>query len=360
MRKAGFLRGMKALLIKRLRILALSLVLVFGTFLVLAAFYLFNYFRTSLTQASSGVFLSTESLDVSHDFNLLVFEVESFKDPTATIIAAAVANFKPREGKLVVLGLAPGDTIGNIYGSGKVLLSSLYGLSNLSSINRTSKFSVQKLLALQLGIPIDGVLYTDVPGLEKMSKTANLNGDFLTSGHNFVKDGLAISKIVTMLGSSLKTNLDLKSIFSLGKYLVIDFPKITETFPVSGLSDNLSKYDLLFKAKLASQEILEERQSIIILNGTKSVGLAGNMGRLASNLGLSLLGTFNTPTSELYKNSVLITRNPNSQTTSRLAGIFNIEDVRSAESMSNDTKFSRLLRADFVLIAGSDQIELGK
>lgn len=356
-RKNGLFMVIKASLIKRFRILALSLVLVFGTFLVLVAVYAFQYFRTNLTQASSGISLNTAGLDTSHDFNLLVFEIESFKDPTSAVVGIAIANFKPREGKLVILKLDPNDPVSNVYGNSKISISSLYGLSNLSSTNQTSKFSMEKVLALQLGVPIDGVVYTDVLGLAKISKNIALNGDYFTSGHNLIKDGLDFSKIIVMLGSSLKTNLDVRSVVSLGKYLVIDFPQSEETLSVTDVSENLAKYDLLFKDKLACQEILEERQSIIILNGTKSLGLAGNMGRVASNFGLSLLGSLNTPAAELYKNSILITKNPNSYTTSRLANIFNIDDVRSADSLANDTKFSRLLRADLVLIAGSDQLE---
>lgn len=356
-RKNGLFNVIKAALIKRFRILALSLVLVFGTFLVLGAVYAFQYFRINLTQASSGISLNAGSLDTSHDFNVLVFEIESFKDPTSAIVGAAIANFKPSEGKLVILKLNPGDPVNNVYGSGKISISALFGLSSLSSTSQTSKFSMEKVLALQLGIPIDGVVYTDAAGFGKISRSIGLDGAFFTSGHNFVKDSLDFSRIVVMLGSSLKTNLDVKSVVSLGKYLITDFPRSTEMLSVAGVLGNQDKYDLLFKDRLACQEILEERQSIIILNGTKSLGLAGNMGRITSNLGISLLGSFNTPASELYKNSILITKNPNSYTTLRLANIFNIDDVRLADSLANDTKFSRLLRADLVLIAGSDQLE---
>jgi|GEM_PF-6211505 hypothetical protein len=350
-------KSIKAAIVKKFRIFALSLVLVFGTFIVLGAVYAFQYFRANLTQASTGTSLNTGSLDTSHDFNILFFEIESFKDPTSAVVAAAVANFKPRDSKLTIIKLDPRDSVANVFSSGEIPVSALFGLSNLSSTNWPSRFSMDRVLTFQLGVPIDGVVYTDTPELGRITKNAGLDSNLLTSGHNVIRDGLTFSKVAVMLGTSIKTNLDLKSILALGKYLITSFPKTTEEVAIKDISENLAKSDLILKNKLSCQEILEERQTIIILNGTKSVGLAGTMGRLASNLGLSLLGSFNTPVSQLYKNSILFTKTPNSYTTTRLADVFDIDDIRSSDSLANDTKFNRLLRADLVLVAGSDQLE---
>lgn len=332
-----------------------SFLLVAGTAAVFLAVYLFNYFRFNLTQASSGAFLGSGSLDVAHDFNLLLFKVDSFNNPTSSISALGVFNFQVEKGKLTILQISPLEEIKNIWGSGKIPVSSLYGLSSLSQTKGRGSFSMENVLAMQLGVPIDGIIYTDDAGFEKISTVFNIGPEYFSKSHNIFGNGINITRAVAMLGSTIKTNLDLKSIVSLSNYLVLNFPQSFESVPLRMIDENAGKYDILFRDKLSNQKIVEERQSIIVLNATTTPGLALNMGRLVSNLGLSLLSTGNNLLAEQHVSSSLITKNPHSYSTERVAHIFGIEDVRSADLVSDDPKFSRLLRADLVLIAGSDQ-----
>ena len=356
-KKAGFIRSLQALIIKRIKLLGFSLALVLGTFLVASGVYLFNYFRINLTQASSGTFMGAGNLDVSHNFNLIAFNIDSFSDPTSSISSLGILSFQVDKSKLTVLQIPIDDYVNNFYGSGKISISSLYGLSSLSTSKGKSGFSMEKVLSLQLGLPIDGVVYTDEAGANKISQTLGINSEYFTKSRNFFGNSVATLRLLTVLGSSFKTNLDLRSILALSNYLALRFPQDMEFVTLNKISENAGKYDLLFKDKIAPQNILEERQSLIVLNATNVPGLALAMGRLGSNLGLSLLSTGNTSFPEQFSGSVLITRNPHSYAASRLVQVFNIEDVRSADSVADDPKFSRLMRADMLLIAGADQLQ---
>lgn len=344
-------------LVKRIKLLFVSLGLVLAAFIVFAFIYLFQYFRVNLTQASSGAFLSANNLDIGHDFNLLLFKVEDFKNPTSAITALAVLNFQVQKNKLLVLEISPEESVANIYSAGRLPISALYGLSSLSQGKSDSKFSLEKTLSFQLGLPIDGLFYTDEEGYKSLEGDLGLAGDFSSQGHGFFTNFLKSVKILPQLGSGFKTNLDLASLLSLSKFLVLNFPPSLEALPVNKIGENLEKFDALLKARFVNQEILEERQTVIILNGTRIGGLATSLGRLTSNLGLSVLSTGNTHSSEIYSQSFMIAKNPKSYTTSRLEKIFGIEDIRNPASVENDPGFSRLLRADIVLVSGLDQIK---
>lgn len=354
-RRKGLLKSLLTALSKRFKILAVSLVLVLGTFLVLGAVYAFQYFRDSVTQASAGAALGSSNLDTTHDFNLLLFELESLSDPTSAILGAAVVNFKPEEKSWAILKIDPADTVDNIYGSGQIKIASLFGLSSLGG-SRPGSFSLERALSLQLGLPIDGAFYTDAAGLARMSQALGFKASSESLGALSLS-GVRTVRAAIFLGTTLKTNLDLKSLASLFKYLAFNFPENKSVLNLSGISENQAKYDLLFREKLADEEVVRERQTVIILNGTSTPGLARAVGRLASNLGLSLLGNFNAPSGELYRDSILITKNPHSFSTSKMSSIFNVSDVRTTDSLSDDPKFNRLLRADLVFIAGNDLLQ---
>lgn len=355
--KRGPAKGLSGFLLKRFKLLVVSLSLVLGTIIVFGLVYFFQYFRGNFIQASSGSFLGSGDLDTSHDFNLFVFKIEDLKNPTSRITAAALLNFQVQKNKLQIFFLSPDENLSNPYAPGHLNLASMYGLSNLSSGDNNSRFSPEKTISLQLGLPIDGLVYTDEAEFKSLSSDAGINADFLSANHNFLGNLIQSSKILPKLGTRIKTNLGLKNLLSLSKFLIMSFPGDLESMAVKGIAENVEKYDGIFRTNSANQEILESRQTIIILNGTKTPGLATNTGRIASNLGLSALSSGNAPWSETNSQSFMIAKDPNSYAVQRLAKIFGIDDVREASTVENDPNFSRLLRADIILVAGLDQIK---
>ena len=340
-KRGGIFEVVLAPLKKRLRLLLVSFGLVLATTILFFAFYLFQVFKNNLTLASGGLPPQKENLDTGKTFNLLVFEVEDLQNQTSSITSAAILNFQVEKKLLNVLSLPVEAELNNWWGAGKVRFSALYGLSNLT----TESKKMEKLVSLEVGLPVDGVFFTDTKNLESLGSSfkdiTNASGP------------LTLLRNLPGFGTKIKTNLNLMSLTGLIAYLAFHSPNKTETFSLNSWRD-LPQWDSIFRDKFSDPEVTSERLKVIVINGTRKGGLAGRVGNLLSNLGLTLLAVQNSPEGELYQNSILLTKSEDYYSAKRIASFLSVNDVRSAATLSDDPKFDRLLRADLVLLAGAD------
>lgn len=311
--------------------------------IVLVSVYTYQLLQSGLARAGAGDYPVSQNLNVSKNFNLLVFKVSSFKNPTASVDFAAVLNFQVKGGALNILILPASQ------------FSAEYGLSNLAAgMGRAP--TLRASFSKALGMPIDGAVYTDDGGFKEISRWLNLNPDSLGQGKNVLTNASLLARLLASLGTGVRTDLSLPSILSLAKFLEFDFPAVVSSYQVSDVLGDPGRLDLLLKSNFSDPQVQAEGLSVIVLNGTSKAGLAGDYGRLVSNLGLNLLSADNAPGGRLYQSSFMIVQSQNYYSVRRLAEIFGIEDLRRAADLASDPDFGRLLRADIVLVLGADQL----
>ncbi len=319
---------------KRLRLLILSLAVVLGVVLVFGGVYLYQYFKTSYSLASGVGPALVGDLEVGGNFNLLLFKVDDLKSPTTAINEAALINFQVEKGTANLLKIGADEEFWLPSRTGRVKLGSLYGLGNLSG---QGTLFWQKALSLELGLPIDGAIYTDNDGFYKIVDLAQS----LRSGGGVLK----AFRLAGFLGPVVRTNLNWRSLGFLLSFVSLNFPRQIEVYNARSL------------VNFFDPKIERERLKIIVLNGTRAPRLATDLGRLAVNLGTSLLSTDNAPDGQLYQSSLLIAQSRDTYGVTRLAQMLGLKDIRLAKDVTVESKLSRLLRADLVLIAGADQVD---
>lgn len=350
----GFLPWLR----KRFKLLGLSVIVVAATSVVSVSLYFYQFLSQGLARvgARSGVLGNYGQVDANHDFNLVLFKIKDFADPTSLIDSLWLLNFQVKKGKLNLLSIPMEQALPTIKGSGKVKVAALYGLSRLNGDEEMARLS--KTLSLSLGLPVDGVFYSDEVGFQKLSQIFGGRLDSLDQSWPAAKS-LVLLKSFFLLGSAYKTNLDGSSFVNFLGYLNFHFPTNIRTFTASNIDDAPERLDLILRANFMDSEVEAERLKIIVLNGAGKTGLAYSLGRLSSNLGLSVLSTGNAEAGQINADSVLISRSQNYYSVARLMGILGIKDLRLFDEpgVAGNPQLSRLLRGDLVLILGKDQIE---
>lgn len=338
---------------KKIKILGLSLLVVLATGLVFVAVYFYQFLHFNLAQASRGLATEIKNLETDHDFNFVFFKIKDFKNPTSLLSEVYLANFQVKSARLNLLSFSPEETISNLAGTGKVKVAALYGLARLGEA--ASFEALSKTLSLNLGLPIDGAFYVDELGWPKVESSLAFFRNPAGGSWGF-KSRFEILKNLLLLGSAYKTNLNLQSLLAFSQYLVLNPPESFKIFRVADFMDQPEKADRLLRENFGDQEVAGERLKIIILNGTGRTGLAASAARTASNLGLTVLTTGNPDQGEIFQDSVLFTRTKSYYTVNRLSQIFNLKDLRLSQEVATDPRFSRLIRADLILILGRDQL----
>jgi hypothetical protein len=114
---------------------------------------------------------------------------------------------------------------------------------------------------------------------------------------------------------------------------------------------NVALFDETFIDMTLTSPVSVEKKNIAVLNGTSIPGVANWGGRVVRNLGGRVVASSNT--GSVYKNSVLLVDDPNSETVRFLVHVFGINEVISKSSIRVITE-PVVDRADIVLILGFD------
>ncbi|OGC76195.1 hypothetical protein A2619_01250 [candidate division WWE3 bacterium RIFOXYD1_FULL_39_9] len=245
-------------------------------------------------------------------------------------------------------------------------------------------------------IPID--MQVDVPGkfgVEEISKLFSLaaleSDDTLESGAAYVQkvvfnifafktDKYVVSdssfdpalESVLLSGNLLGlAGVDLLANFSTSVYTNLSFGDLLDTigFMNSVSSDRVEIKELSYEYQLGSQALDSqfqemtsgstiggEEESIAVLNGSSTPGLASFTSRVIKNIGGRVVAINNSDTS--YEKSIIVAKNPNSEAVQQISRVFGITNIKSKEEGGIEVGEGELYRADIVVILGFDSREI--
>lgn len=323
---------LSAKLHRRLKILALAVVVVVSTLVVSGAVALYQFFTQPMAAAvgasGSDVVFSGEG------FNLLLISLEAVEDPTSLIRELSVIRFYPEGKRVVVVELPLEAEVGVPQGFGINRLATVYALGALAKPEANLNLTAQTVSRL-LAIPIDGYLLTDTFGLSTLARF-RLSFETLKLLPSFWAG----------LRSDVRTNLSFPSLLALGKTFFESQAQM-EVFRISKeeLADE-AHLDLDLKRYFTDPKIVEGRLKIQILNGTEKPGLAGHVSRYVKNLGGEVIVLSNFERTDLAE-SFLVTSQTESYTAQALARVLQVDNVRSEFPGVGE-------RADLTIIVGLD------
>ncbi|MEA2020403.1 MAG: LytR C-terminal domain-containing protein [Patescibacteria group bacterium] len=301
---------------KQLRVVGMALVVVFGAGVVYSFSYLYHVFKHPFVRAGDNIEVDFSwSSNSPANFAWFVAKDSSHN----SLEKAAVLHVNPQLSRVVVINLP----------------------SRRFSLSRGVAFSLTEI-SRELNIPIQGYFLVEKAALEKL---ANSSGD-CNDWSSF--DWTTVFRMPHYLRSFkgyFWSNLSLPEFMKLAKvFLSTREDQRYEIFP-SGEDLSPDSLDDL----CSDNRIKSERFKVLILNGTKVSGLAGDAASWAENLGCFVLDVANAPRQN-YENSVILARNSSSYTVRRLSNAFGIDDIRE---LSGDINWAR--RADIVVILGLDK-----
>lgn len=339
------LLGPKSGLRHSIRLFGLAVLVCLSTMAVFAAVVLYGYLKMPLA-AAAGDFHESKGWVEEGRRNLLLVVLDDLREPTAAVTSLAIASFN-YTGETLTLTEVPVDvetTIPEGYGPGR--LGTAYALGGLAS---PPKNAALLLTAVRnyLGLPIDGYLLIDQPGLSQLT-------DLLGEPPTIEKLKSRLSplrigewpKLLNWLRLNIRTDLNLPEIIAVGRFAAsIRFDKLTTV----SLSDWANNENLFTDPKVRAENI-----KVLILNGTAVSGLAVRGQALVENLGALVAGIGNAPRQD-YQRSLIVAGENSAYTTTRLGQAFGIAEFKSMETFINEPNYDFLKRADIVIILGLDK-----
>jgi len=300
---------------RRLRILALAVVVVFATIIVSSAVALYQFFTQPLAGAAGAS--GGAVVFPGGRFNLLLITLEDAEDPTSLIRELSLITLDANENEAFMVRLPLEAEVLVPQGFGLNRLSTVYALGALSKPRANldlTALTVRKLLA----VPIDGYIVTDASGLGQINQ-------YLGDGWRMVR---LLPNLLTEIRRRIKTNLTLPSLLKVGKFILrARASEDAWTISKEELYD-WQHLDLELEKHFRDTKIVEERLKIQVLNGTEKPGLARHVARYVENLGGDVIAIGNFERTGL-KRSFMVTQQPEAHTVKRLSKVLQIEEVGS-------------------------------
>lgn len=350
------LKGKPALK-RRLRLLGLSLIVVFATIAVFATLALYQFFKTPLAQAS-GSLITSASWDGQSRFNLALVLLEDLANPTSKVERFAILSLNPYGESLTLASLPVEAEVEVPGGQGKATFRVVYALGEISAPKQNISLLVKTASQL-LALPLDGYLLTDEEGLGEMKGMVGKQDLTLA---NFGKEVLSLEtlknfpSLLFAAKKNVRTNLSLPDLFAVARFLLkVRFDRAFEIEISTSLLEREEKLDRLLRRHFSEGKLEEEREKILVLNGTTVSGLAKRAARMIENLGGEVLDVRNAP--EQNHQQGMIVAHAKSYTAKRIARLFGIRDFRSLEILKKEPHFNEFMRADIVLILGLDNLD---
>ena len=318
---------------KTFRRVVSAVAVLLAALLIIGAYNFIRLFFSPLDSAAGSYFQNSSSWDGEMPLSLIYLEISDISVSSPQTFNLSVLSFNPTQGLFTTI------KIPTSYRN----LGELYGLGEINAAEGGVGVVAQEVQNL-LGIPIDGYIVIDRPGLEELQS--------VFPGVSGVKEALVLPNIfklpqLWMIGqSSAKISLDITGIARVIWYLLhVRSDRIEELVLPPELLDDPAGLDRKISPYFRDDQLATEHLKVQVLNGTKRGGLASTAARIVKNIGGEVIRVANFERQDLVRGYLLM--ESGSYTASRLARIFGVSDSRPPREGSE-------ARANITLILGSE------
>jgi len=339
---------------KRLRVLGLAFLTVIISSVVLFSASLIKFFQEPLKVVASSTSLPKTSVwDGEKPYNLVLIRLSDLKSNSADIESLGILTLFP-EGESFEVFTIPTEI--------DIEIPLRFGINPLFTVYKLGQLSdppagialVERTLRNHLAIDTDGYVLTDVKGMEKIDELLGEEVSLKNADSLFKLSHIPeIPELISLVRDYVRTDLTTREIFKVLGYLrgVRDDKQIFTEITKGEFMDQVYIDDYR-RSSFSETNLALEGESILMLNGTDTGGLARRYSRFLTNIGADIFAMDNAV--KRYENSLIIADNTESYTVGRVSEVLGISDVRKKHE-DQLIEEPDLLRADIAVILGFDK-----
>ncbi len=293
--------------------MAVAVLVLFATFGTYFSIYVFRSFKEPFVRAEGGpdIPFSWQSKEPK-SFAWLISRDEEHR----ILEKAAILHIDPQAERVVVVNISESE------------LSLSHGIpSFLSDISR------------ELSLPVTGYFLLEKSALEEIAEKKSTVLDWKNWGFTSI---IELPLLVRVGRGHFWSNLTFPEILRVSKFIL-------GTRQDQRVQVDYSKPSEAIKSLFKDKKVEEEAARVLILNGTRTPGLAGSAQNWLENLGCFILDVGNAP-QQNHKESLILAVDPKLYTVQKIAESLQIDLVKKLDKSLEWAK-----RADIVVILGVDK-----